>query len=712
MRHLGVMLSAYITALAFGIAGLALSNSLSVHLYAQSSASKTKLSSQSKKSSLSSHNPVAATVLATVGKESITYGVLEEMYRKNMNAKGQSFAQLPIDSAKDFLNLYINYRLKVQDAVERGFDKKPDIVADIQNNRTTNALPYLLDRKLVNPNVDTMLNRRKWQFRVGLILCAIKSTDDTLPAFRRAQKIIELVTKGKQDFMKVLKDSTDDEYGKQGNGDYGILTSGQLIRDIEDVIYTKLKVGDVYKFPIRTPYGAQPGYFVVKLLEIEPRVNVLGRQIVIPLRDSSDTAAVKRTADSILRVVRSGGDFAAIAKAISSDRFTGENGGLFPGYYSALTGYLNGLRYKIRPSIVRSLYRLKDGEVDSTLVQTDIGYHIVRRDSSKIGGDDREVIKRYYKQFLFENDRKAMIDAAKKRMAIKVNNPVVNAFLAAVDTSAGFSESQSRALPDKLLPQTLFSAKAGSITNTFSVQRFRDSLLQSSAVRGYTMNRAGVAAAIKRLTDDFVIETMVANLESEYPEFAALMREFHDGILIFRVEEQEVWSKMKFDTARARLYHDTIKTRFLTPVKYDFSEIFVKTDSAAQVVLARLKAGASFDSLAAKLTQREGYAAKKGRWEPLESWENLLADAASKLKVGDYTKKPIAFDNGFSICRLNAVIEPRQKTFEEAIPDFAAQFQDMVQKELSQKWLASLRQKYTVSIDDVAINKLWKRDAN
>jgi peptidyl-prolyl cis-trans isomerase SurA len=662
---------------------------------------------------LYAQQPNAALVLAKVGKESITYGTLEEAYRKNMNNRSASFAQLPADSAREFLHLYINYRLKVQDALGRGFDKKPEIQNDIKQNRASLAAPFLYERVLISPAVDSAFNRRKVQFKVALILSNVKQ-GDTAAAYKRSLALLDLVTKQGKDFAQVAKDSSDDEYSRGEGGVFPFVTANQMLKGIEDVVYRNLKPGEIHPKPIKTQIGAQPGYFIVKLLAIEPRVALLGRQILVSLANaatSDDTARARRRADSLANVVKTSvksvEDFARLASTISDDKSTTETGGRFPSYYTTTTGYLNGLRYRLKPPVEKALFALKDGEI-SGVVQSELGFHILRRDSSKIGGDDREELKRFYKRFLFEADKQAFLDSVKKVRKFSIVKKTFDGFIKLVDTTKGFDSLQYRLVASKgkkLLNEPLF--KVGDFA--FTVQRFTDSLLGSAALRGYSMTREGVNASINKLVSSTVQESLTNSLEKDYPEFATLMREFQEGILIFRVEEQEIWSKLKFDSVRAKQYHEPIKGKFMTEAKYDFSEIFIKHDSAAKALHARLvKSPKQFDSLAAALTEREGYREKQGRWQPLAAWENLAVNAASKSTVGA-VNAPVAYDGGFSITRLNAIIPPRVKTFEEAIPDFAAQFQDLMQREYTQQWLSGLRATYPVSLDEAAIDKVWKR---
>jgi parvulin-like peptidyl-prolyl isomerase len=116
-----------------------------------------------------------------------------------------------------------------------------------------------------------------------------------------------------------------------------------------------------------------------------------------------------------------------------------------------------------------------------------------------------------------------------------------------------------------------------------------------------------------------------------------------------------------------------------------------------------------FDSLAAEYTERTGYKERKGKWEAMAATDYTIPAELKKRgsKVGDILP-PFKFQGAMSIVRMNARLPVRQKTFEEAIPDFAAQFQDTVQKELTQKWLDGLRTKHSVTIEQETFKSIWK----
>jgi peptidyl-prolyl cis-trans isomerase SurA len=216
--------------------------------------------------------------------------------------------------------------------------------------------------------------------------------------------------------------------------------------------------------------------------------------------------------------------------------------------------------------------------------------------------------------------------------------------------------------------------------------------------------------AAERATTPTLIEYLTRDLERQYPEFAHLMQEFRDGLLLFRVEQLELWNKLaRFDTAAARAYYDSTKQRYFTEPVYDLSEIYLMSDSLARALRHQLDSGADFALLAEQYTQRPGYRERKGHWGKLTPKQSQLAALAEQqqAKKGDILG-PLPYENGYVILRVNDYEPPRQKSFEEAIPDFAAAFQDQQQKLLTEGWLQQLRQRFPVRINAAVLDRLFR----
>ncbi|MFM8178919.1 MAG: peptidylprolyl isomerase, partial [Candidatus Kapaibacterium sp.] len=224
---------------------------LNVASFAQKDTKKKWIITEDKKGVM---NP-GTTVLATVGGDPITLGDLETAYKRNMVRKNSVLTKVRKDSVMDFLNLYIKYRLKVKDAVSRGFDKDSGVMAEVVSNRRILAENYLLDKKVIEPNLTTYLERRKKELQVAVMVMVIPQGEnaDTSAAYAKAVKCIQMVKNG-GDFLAIAKDSSEDKETRERGGLLPYFTSlGGIIRQLEDAAYT-LKPGELYPVPVRARY--------------------------------------------------------------------------------------------------------------------------------------------------------------------------------------------------------------------------------------------------------------------------------------------------------------------------------------------------------------------------------------------------------------------------------------------------------------------------
>ena len=122
-----------------------------------------------------------------------------------------------------------------------------------------------------------------------------------------------------------------------------------------------------------------------------------------------------------------------------------------------------------------------------------------------------------------------------------------------------------------------------------------------------------------------MVNDATAGLESQYPDFANMMRDFRDGILLFKVEEQEVWGKLKLIQFRRGTSLTRQKANYRTDIKYDISEIYVTSDSLAKAIRKRIDKGENFEEIASQLTERDKMREKKDATVSSRSKKTKLA---------------------------------------------------------------------------------------
>lgn len=649
---------------------------------------------------LAQKNKIESQVIATVGSEKITYGELERAFQKNMSRKNAKLCDIPVDSVKEFLELYVNYRLKVQDALSRNFDKDSAVVADIEQNRKILAESFLFEKEVTDKHVEKLLEMRKRELQISIILFSFEQGQfvDTTSAFKKA-KLAQDRLKSGEPFDKVARELSDDkESAKKGGLISTFITAGRVQRLIEDVIY-KMKEGEIYPELVKTKYG----YFIIKLEKSFPRQFVLASHILLTESPEKDSVANEKKADSLIALLKKGANFVVLAEENSDDPTTAIRGGKLGDYYSRSTGFDNSGK-TVFSQFEEAMFALKDGEFSGKVV-TDLGIHIIKRDSTKGINEEKEVdeLRKLYKRIYFQEDKQEYIDQLRIKFGFKINDIVLNGLIASVDTNVTTLDSAwTKNIPKSEYQSTIFQF----MNKDTKLGDFIQDLSTRSDLRGTPINEEGIKKAIAKITEPKVIEEATKDLESKYEEFTALMREFRDGILLFRVAALEVWDKLKFDSALAMVYFDSTKTRYKTEPQYDVTEIYVLADSLAKELFQKVKAGEDFNTVAEQSTQRAGYREKKGEWGKVSVKDNTIAKTLQQKNIKEpMITEPLKIDNGFSIIRVNAYFAPRPKTFEEAIPDFAPAFQDLMQNNLTKNWLDRIKSKVKPDVKIPALEK-------
>lgn len=647
-------------------------------------------------------------VIAKVGKEEITYKQLEKAFQKNMNRKNDLLKNVSKDSVLNFVELYTNYRLKVQDALDRGFDKDSAVMADIKNNRKTLAENYFFDMNVMQPNIENYLAQRKRAVKFAYMLftynpqMAQQHFNSKVPmpndsAWIIANDVLSKLKKGEDFFELAKKYSMDKETAEKGGIVNNFVTIGKLQRELDNALF-ELKPGMFYPAVIKTSYG----YFLMKMIEEEPRVLVLASHILIS-NEKGNKEQAKKTIDSIYARLKAGDKFEKLAEKLSDEASSAINGGRMAEYYGRTSGFEKS-GSQLVDEFVNPLMKMKNGEM-SGVVETPYGYHIIRRDSSKSYNQEveQEDIKKFYRRLYFEDDKKKFMDQISVKHGFSIDEAVFTEFKSKFDPNkTNLDTTWAKNIESDLKRKVLF--KYGKMSNT--VGDFIDVNKTNPKFRGTANTDEGFRKTIKSIIEPLVIEDATKNLEKQNPEFGALVKEFQDGMLLFKVESVEVWEKLKFDSTKAKVYWDSTSSRYKTNIMYDISEIFVLSDSLANNLKLQIDGGANFDDLAEKNTVRTGMREKKGNHGALDSKRNKFSNILpTEIKEGMIVG-PKKLENGFAILKINKVLPIRTKTFPEAITDFAPAFQDQQQKLLLKNWLERVKAKHNVQIDKELIVKL------
>lgn len=654
-------------------------------------------------------------VVLEVGREKITLQQIADAYKKNANRGGRSFYDLPADSAVEFVNLYANYRLKVQEALSAGIDQRPEVLKDLHDNRLQLAVPpapnvgYLLERKVVDPAVERIFKRRDEELLLSLIYISMRQNEpaDTARAYQKAVTILQKV-QGGADFGQMARDSSDDPSTKDRMGRLpSYITAGMILPGIEEAGY-ETQQGKIYPGIVRVPGG----YVLLKVMHRSQRYKIRAAHILIANpgggQGGATQAALESKANAALQRIRSGEDFAKVAREVSDDRVSAENGGDFMSWYTRSLGF-EAKNAKLDPEVEETLFKLKDGEVSDIVFTPAYGYHILKRLESRRPtlDEERETIRQFYKQRLIAEDRDAYLRSVVEKHGLKIDEATFGEVLSAVNRGATTADTAWAAgIGPGLRRQNLFSYDGKSYT----VGAWIDTIAARPDLRATPLSHAGARNSIYTIFEYPALVEESKNLEQEYPEFAELMREFRDGILIFNLEDEMVWKKMNegYDEALGRAYFEKNRAKYVTQPQLALTEIFLFKEEDANSVYQQAIAGGAvpFDTMAAQLTQRQGYRERAGKWS-LATARNAdivkqVLDRAPDAKAGTILK-PFAYQGGWSVIRVDEAQKSRPMSYEEAKSEVQGDYIDYRQKEITREWLNALRLKYQVKIDERAV---------
>ncbi|HLZ89760.1 MAG TPA: peptidylprolyl isomerase [Puia sp.] len=616
------------------------------------------------------HNPV--------GKE-------EFLKAYNKNNTGQKPTE---KSYRDYLELYIRYKLKVRAAYDAELDTLPGQRMELQNFRSQVAETYLKDELSLDRLIREVFHRGQKDLHLSHILITLPKNPapaDTLRAYEKAMTAYAALKKGKK-FGEVAIQYSDDPGAKGNAGSLGYITVFTLPYQLETLAYS-LAPGQFSR-----PYRTGGGYHIFRN---DGERKAIGRikaaQILLafpPSATETMKVAIKQKADSIYAQLQQGGDFAALARANSGDNLSYQQGGELPEFgvgrydstFEATAFALDG-----------------DGAISKPLLSA-YGYHIIKRLGRKSFPTqlDEPAITQLKQQVLndprIEVSRKALLDRILQQAEFR---------------RADYSDLDLWAFTDSTLRNMGLTNFRGLSYSTvlFSFAR------QSYTLKGWLDyartargQRLGDPQSDKAVFDHYIERSAQDyyrnHLEEYNKDFAFQLMEFKEGNLLFEIMQRKIWDKASTDSAGLRKYYDAHKEKYWWEASADALLFTCNNERTAQDLKARLQVHPVGMWRQMADSGASAVQADSGRYELTQIPNPTKAD----LSPGSYTPfSTNAADNSVSFAYIQNVYRDRaQRNFRDArgfvINDYQTYLED--------QWIAELKKKYAVKVDEAVLKGL------
>ncbi len=623
-------------------------------------------------------------VLMTIGKENVTKKEFEYVFKKN-----NKNAQNPDEkSLREYLDLYINFKLKVIEAKSLGMDTVGSFIKELAGYRKQLAAPYLTDKEVNEKLINEAWERSQKEIRASHILinCAEDaSPKDTLIAYNKILALRKRIIEKKEDFGKVAADNSQDPTAKNNKGDLGYFSAFAMVYPFENVCYNT-KVGNV-SMPIRTRFG----YHIVKVVDSRPaQGEIKTAHIMIRFNDKAtkqDTISAKGKIDEIYARLLKGEKFEELAKQFSEDKASAKNGG-------AMQFFGTG---KMVIEFEQQAFALKNIGDYSKPFTTPYGWHIVKlleRKAPPTFEKSKEDLKaKINRDTRSDLNKISFVNKLKKSYSFSENLNSLQVFYSDIDSAilkSTFKKSQAKNPKD-----VLFSFKGKTVT----VGDFADYITTAQL----SVTKESAFKAKKELYDNFVSKSLIdyeeTQLDSKYPEFKALMEEYRDGILLFELTDQRVWSAAVKDTTGLENFFKQNQNKYIWPDRLNATIYTCANAEIAKEVRSLIKnKKISQDSLLRRINKQNPLNLTI-KTDKFEKGENAIIDGIAWKKG---VSKDITSNNNVVIVSVKEKLPSQPKQLSEVRGAATADYQTYLEK----NWLETLRQKYTVSVNEPVFKSL------
>ena len=462
-------------------------------------------------------------VLVTINKDKITVDEFKRVYEKNLDA-------IEDEKAKDVTNnldLYINYKLKVADAYQIKLDTLASYKREMETYKNQLIAPYLQDTLFLKKLIDEAYYRTVNELNASHILVKLAENatpNDTLIAYNKIIDARNRILKG-EPFEVVAKEVSEDPSAKTNGGDLGYFGAFKMLYEFEDAAF-KTKVGNI-SMPFRTNYG----YHIVK---VNGTRKSLGEVEVAHVYINDKGEVGKQKIDSIYNKLKEGASFEELAKTYSKDTGSSANGGKLPKFGT-------GRMVKPFEDVAYGLENLGDY---SEPIETRFGWHIIK------------LIKKHPVQS-FEEMKTSIEDQLRRSGRAKLSDDaVINRLkkeykiIENENTAAFLKRNDIRSIPVDSLQSTLITINGKKIKQ----ERFVN----------YIKNRRqfSVPVLFEMFKEEEIKEYFKENLVFTEPEYAATLKEYEDGLLLFEMMQQKIWKKSSEDTLALQQYFKNHKKNY------------------------------------------------------------------------------------------------------------------------------------------------------
>lgn len=587
--------------------------------------------------------------VARIDEHEISKAELAYAFNKNRDRE----TTISLDSLESYLEIYINFKLKVYEAYDRGIDTSANLKAELAGYLGQLKKPYKEGFDIKGLSQEAY-DRMKWEVNASHILLKVDpkaNPKDTLAAYNKIDSLRNSIST-KQEFEAAARKYSQDGSARSG-GQLGWFSVFSMVYPFETAAYETNK-GEVSEI-VKTQFGYHLVFVNDKRQE---RGRVRTSHIFFSNRLRNDVASEK-LAKTVYDSLNNGGLWNELVQKFSDDGQTKDRGGALP---------MAGLN-QLPDEFLNTAFELEEGEIAQP-IRTDYGWHIIRLDKKetlpefeKLRTQIEQQVERSGRNQLKELE---VINKLKRQYQFSANGDL----------------------------EDILKALQGSDKDVQNTELFRigNKLITTNKFIEYKRNTRG---SYSSLYSAFERQQIIAYADSmapyDYPEYGFLRQEYKEGLLLFEIMQSEVWNKAVEDSLAQVEFYNRSKEKYTSPERVTYYEIRGANTQSIESELTRISPS---DQLAFLESKSELKIAKK----------NIALTEITSFEGFNKTEGSVLRKDKETLILTSAMIPAGYYKFEE----IRGRVISDLQEELDETFIAKLRKQSKIKTNKRALKQLLR----
>ena len=617
----------------------------------------------------------------TIGNENISLDEFKSIFYKNNQS-----TEISKEYLDEYMNLFVNFKLKVIEAEELGLDTILSFVNELDGYRKQLAKPYLKNKEFDENMLIEAYNRMRQDVKASHILISVDekaSAKEKKLAYDKILAIRSDILANKISFEEAASKNSDGNIPGSTNGNLNYFTAFMMVYDFESAAYS-IDIGEI-SMPIKTKYG----YHIIKVTDKREAVgSVKVAHIVFKAGRGANEVRVNDAEDKInevFQLLQNGEEFADVAERFSEDRSTAVKGGSLPAFGVG----------KMVPEFEKVAFSLKNVGDISIPFRTEYGWHIItlleRKEILEFSEIEAELKRKIEQDSRGELSQKALYEKLHNSYKV-VNKPTV---YSKFRKSAANKVSEGKFVKSEVSKSTLLSIDGIKL----SVDVFAK----------YVLENQTSGSDIDDMYTDFVNHQLLAyeenKLEYKYPEYKALLKEYREGILLFDLTNKKVWTKAVEDTIGLQEFFAANQSNYVWDNRVDatvYSCIDLETAKRVKREIYKKHRGTITDSEILAKINKDAALSLQIESKKFTNGDSKHIDAV--VKKAGIAKDIVLEDGSYVLVDIHEVLASGNKKLDETRGKVISDYQNTLEAE----WIVSLTIKYPVVIDNEVLYSLIK----